>query len=163
MTSQWASWRLKSPASPLSLQPFVVVHIKQNIKAPPLTFVTEIHRWPVTWKMFHLMTSSWFVHTVPAMLCFYILFGSQFCPYTLTLAQLLLPIYQDLTTLIQRNKAYRNRVSTYPMKLRVKDKILCSKLCKLIANYLVIYVGNICLKSDLIFMEENISLKLKNL
>ena len=34
ITSWWARWRLKSPASPLFTQPFVQPHIKQNIKAP---------------------------------------------------------------------------------------------------------------------------------
>ena len=32
--SQWATWRLKSPASRLFAQPFVQVHTKENIKAP---------------------------------------------------------------------------------------------------------------------------------
>ena len=34
MTSQWARWRLKSPASPLFTQPFIGAQIKENIKAP---------------------------------------------------------------------------------------------------------------------------------
>ena len=34
MTSQWARWRLKSPASRLFIQPFIQVQIKENIKAP---------------------------------------------------------------------------------------------------------------------------------
>ena len=34
VTSQWARWRLKSPASPLFTQPFIQVQIKENIKAP---------------------------------------------------------------------------------------------------------------------------------
>ena len=34
VTSKWARWRLKSPASWLSVQPFVQVQIKQNIKGP---------------------------------------------------------------------------------------------------------------------------------
>ena len=34
MTSQWAWWRLKSPASRLFIQPFFQAYIKQNIKAP---------------------------------------------------------------------------------------------------------------------------------
>ena len=34
MTSQWALWRLKSPASRLFTQSFIQVHIKENIKAP---------------------------------------------------------------------------------------------------------------------------------
>ena len=34
MTSSWARWRLKSPASPLFTQPFIWAQIKENIKAP---------------------------------------------------------------------------------------------------------------------------------
>ena len=34
MTSQWARWRLKSPASRLLIQQFIRVQIKENIKAP---------------------------------------------------------------------------------------------------------------------------------
>ena len=34
MMSQWARWRLKSPASRLFAQPFIRVQIKENIKAP---------------------------------------------------------------------------------------------------------------------------------
>ena len=34
MTSQWARWRLKSPASRLFIQPFIHAQIKENIKAP---------------------------------------------------------------------------------------------------------------------------------
>ena len=34
MTSQWARWRLKSPASRLFTQPFIQTQIKENIKAP---------------------------------------------------------------------------------------------------------------------------------
>ena len=33
MTSFWARWRLKSPASRLFAQPFIQAHIKDNIKA----------------------------------------------------------------------------------------------------------------------------------
>ena len=46
MTSLWAQWRLKSPASRLFTQLFIQSQIKENIKAPrhwPL----GIHRWPV--------------------------------------------------------------------------------------------------------------------
>ena len=39
MTSLWARWRLKSPASPLFTQLLVQVQIKENIKAP--------HHWPL--------------------------------------------------------------------------------------------------------------------
>ena len=34
MTSQWAWWRLRSPASRLFTQPFIRAQIKDNIKAP---------------------------------------------------------------------------------------------------------------------------------
>ena len=34
VTSWWALWRLKSPASALFTQPFIRVQIKENIKAP---------------------------------------------------------------------------------------------------------------------------------
>ena len=34
MTSKWAWWRLKSPASRLFAQPFIQARIKGNIKAP---------------------------------------------------------------------------------------------------------------------------------
>ena len=34
MTSQWAQWRLKSPASRLFTLPFIQAQIKENIKAP---------------------------------------------------------------------------------------------------------------------------------
>ena len=34
MTSKWARWRLKSPASRLFTQPFIQTQIKENIKAP---------------------------------------------------------------------------------------------------------------------------------
>ena len=33
ITSQWARWRLKSPASPLFIQLFIQAQIKENIKA----------------------------------------------------------------------------------------------------------------------------------
>ena len=61
MTSYWARWRLKSPASGLFAQTFIQVQIKGNIKAPlhwPFKRgihrwpVNSPHRWPVTWKMF---------------------------------------------------------------------------------------------------------------
>ena len=60
MTSQWARWRLKSPAPPLFAQPFIRAQIKENIKAPrhrPLCGeftggpVNSPHKWPVTRKM----------------------------------------------------------------------------------------------------------------
>ena len=39
VTSYWARWRLKSPASPWFVQPFVQARIKENIKA--------LHHWPL--------------------------------------------------------------------------------------------------------------------
>ena len=39
MTSQWARWRLKSPASGLFTQPFIQTQIKENIKA--------LRHWPL--------------------------------------------------------------------------------------------------------------------
>ena len=68
VTSWWARWRLKSPASQLFTQPFIRVQIKENIKAPrhwPLCGEFTGDRWiPRTngqWhgKCCHLMTSSW--------------------------------------------------------------------------------------------------------
>ena len=68
VTSHWARWRLKSPASRWFTQPFFQAQIKENIKAPRhWPSVRGIHRWPVnsphkgsvTRKCFHLMTSSW--------------------------------------------------------------------------------------------------------
>ena len=47
VTSRWASWRLKSPAYRLFVQPFVQGYIKENIKVKrfwPLWW--GIHRWP---------------------------------------------------------------------------------------------------------------------
>ena len=61
VTSQWARWRLKSPASRLFTQPFIHARIKENIKAPRhWTLCGEFtggpvpssHKWPVTRKMF---------------------------------------------------------------------------------------------------------------
>ena len=48
VTSSWARWRCKAPASRLFAQPFVQEQIKENIKAPRYwPFVRGIHRWPV--------------------------------------------------------------------------------------------------------------------
>ena len=60
MTSQWAWWRLRSPASRLFTQPFIRAQIKENFKVPrhwPLcgeyTGTGEFpHKRPVTRKMF---------------------------------------------------------------------------------------------------------------
>ena len=61
MTSWWARWRLKSPASPLFTQPFNRAQIKENIKARwSLVFVQGIHlgpmnsphKWSVTRKQY---------------------------------------------------------------------------------------------------------------
>ena len=65
--SQWALWRLKSPASRLFDQLFLQAHIKENIKGPlhwPLwgkfdqSPVVSPHKGPVIRKCFHLVTSS---------------------------------------------------------------------------------------------------------
>ena len=48
MTSYWARWRLKSPASRLFTQPFIQTQIKENIKAPrhwPLCGEFTDERW----------------------------------------------------------------------------------------------------------------------
>ena len=67
LTSKWARWRLKSPASQLFTQPFIRTQIKENIKAPRHWSVCGEFtgdRWiPRTngqsrGKGFHLMTSS---------------------------------------------------------------------------------------------------------
>ena len=78
VTSQWAVWRLKSPASRICAQPFVQANIKENIKAPrhwSLAFVRGIHQWPmnslhkrpVTRKMFKfddvIMTLTYYGQT----------------------------------------------------------------------------------------------------
>ena len=48
VTSYWAWWCFKSPASRLCTQPFVQAQIKENIKSSAsLAFVRGIHRWPV--------------------------------------------------------------------------------------------------------------------
>ena len=48
MKSQWARWRLKSPASPLFTQPLILAQIKEkNQSSASLAFVREIDRWPV--------------------------------------------------------------------------------------------------------------------
>ena len=63
LRSQWASWRLKSPASRLFAQPFVQAHIKENIKVPrhwPLWGESTGHPSQGTSNVEKdLMTSSW--------------------------------------------------------------------------------------------------------
>ena len=68
MTSQWARWRLKSPASRLVIQPFIHAQIIENIKSPrhwalrgEFTRDQWIPRTKGQWrgKCFHLKTSSW--------------------------------------------------------------------------------------------------------
>ena len=70
MTSQWAWWRLKSPASRLFTQSFIQTQIKENINAPrhwPLRGEFTGDRWiprtngQLRGKCFHFMTSSWVV------------------------------------------------------------------------------------------------------
>ena len=72
VTSWWARWCFKSPASPLFTQLFIQVQIKENIKAPrhwPLCGEFTGDRWiPRTkdrfrGKCFHLMTLSWLLRT----------------------------------------------------------------------------------------------------
>ena len=67
MTSQWPRWRLKSPASRLFTQSFILTQIKENIKVPhhwPLCGEFTGDRWiprrngQLRGKCFHLMTSS---------------------------------------------------------------------------------------------------------
>ena len=69
MTSQWARWRLKSPASPLFTRPFIRAPIKENIKAPrhwPLRgeFTGDLHKWPVT-EIFPFDDVIMFVQIIP--------------------------------------------------------------------------------------------------
>ena len=53
VTSEWAWWRLKSPASRLFTEQVIQVEIKENIKVPRhWPFVRGSHKWPVTRKMF---------------------------------------------------------------------------------------------------------------
>ena len=47
MTSKWARWRLKSPASRLLTQPFIQAHMEKQQSSTSLAFVRGIHRWPV--------------------------------------------------------------------------------------------------------------------
>ena len=67
-TSEWARWRLKSPASRFFTQPFIQGADQwKHQSSASLIFVSGIHRLPVnsphrepaTRKCFHLMTSSW--------------------------------------------------------------------------------------------------------
>ena len=66
VTSQWAPWRLKSPASRLSAQPFFQAHIKKTaLRHWPLWVESTVDPWILLTrgqqrrKCFHLMTSSW--------------------------------------------------------------------------------------------------------
>ena len=61
VTSYWARWRLKSPASRLLTKPFIQAQIKENTKAPrhwPLVRgihqwpANSLHKWPVARRMF---------------------------------------------------------------------------------------------------------------
>ena len=48
MTSLWAWWRLKSPASRLFTQPFILgADQRKHQSSASLAFVRGIHRWPV--------------------------------------------------------------------------------------------------------------------
>ena len=46
-TSQWARWRLKSPASPLFTEPVIQLQIKKHQSSASLALVRGIHRWRV--------------------------------------------------------------------------------------------------------------------
>ena len=70
VTSKWARWRLKSPASLLFTQPFIQAQIKENTKVPrhwPLCGEFTGDRWiprtngQLCGKYFHLMTSPWMI------------------------------------------------------------------------------------------------------
>ena len=60
VTSLWARWRLKSPASRLFTQPFIQADRRKHQRSASLAFVRWIHRspvnsphkWPVTRRMF---------------------------------------------------------------------------------------------------------------
>ena len=80
VTSLWASWRLKSPASRLCTQPFVQAQIKANIKVPRHWSVRGAHRrpvnsphkGPVTRKMFSFDDIIMMTHWVsPRNFCFH--------------------------------------------------------------------------------------------
>ena len=66
VTSQWAQWRLKSPASSSFAQPFVRGQIKENIKAPrhwPLLGECTYNRWiPLTKGQCCGNVSIWWRH-----------------------------------------------------------------------------------------------------
>ena len=48
MTSQWAPWRLKSPAPQLFTQPFIQgADQRKHQSSASLAFVRRIHRWPL--------------------------------------------------------------------------------------------------------------------
>ena len=47
VTSQWAQWCLKPPASRLLTEPFIQAQIKENTSSASLALVRGIHRWPV--------------------------------------------------------------------------------------------------------------------
>ena len=67
VTSQWAQWRIKSPASWLFTQPFIQAQIKEHIKVPRhWPFLSGIHRWPVNsprkWPGTRKMLPFWWRH-----------------------------------------------------------------------------------------------------
>ena len=75
VTSEWAWWRLKSPASRVFTQPFIQVEIKESIKAPrhwSLWGEFTGDRWisrtkvQIRGKGFHMMTSSWNIGIITA-------------------------------------------------------------------------------------------------
>ena len=73
MTSWWAQWRLKSPASRLFTQPFIQGADPRNMKAP--------RHWPVTGE-FHAQKARY-----AEMFPFDdVIFTLQFCYYSLSFA-----------------------------------------------------------------------------
>ena len=67
VASQWARWRLKSPASILFVEPCFEARIKENLKAPrdwPLWGEFPAQMASNAEKCFHLMTTSWSRHNI---------------------------------------------------------------------------------------------------
>ena len=73
MTSKWARWRLKSPASRLFTQPFIQAQIKEIIKAPrhwPLCGEFTGDQWiphtngQLRWNCFHSSFIRWRYHFI---------------------------------------------------------------------------------------------------
>ena len=79
VTSQWARWRPKSPASRLFTQTFIQADQRKHESSASLAFVRGIHRWPVnsphkwtvTRKMFPFddVIITWIVCMIHGMYC----------------------------------------------------------------------------------------------